>query len=349
MPPPSTELVLYEHDASCDKRDEPSVYNIPRSPTPIRGGHLVKGDILGALLTSWGPSLISTSLLGHLHTRPQNISGFTIAINVIKAQFTLFRRRIEALEAQNDDLRHDNMMCHSDVGALESELTYLRADYYSELLERRQETRRATEDKEEIKSLRAEIIMQRSEIMILNEKTAQADIFMQAMRDLNLHDPVLQAAWRSVKDGGDAEEALVNAVLKASSRKDSAWSRIIPAVVGPRSPEHYLSALDLALKARRDLQERKKISGFWKLKAMTDPSNAGTLTPSTSQISDICEELMQQQELSTHPVPSITQGIEISDAVPEIFVADDELPSEETVTQMHHIAVVSPAPFTRPK
>lgn len=97
-----------------------------------------------------------------------------------------------------------------------------------------------------------------------------------AMVDIKLHEPVLGHAAEAVKEAADAEEALIDAVRVAATKKASAWSRIIPAIVGPRSPEHYLSALML----QKDLHESEKVASFWKTTAKLDPVNADTITPS---------------------------------------------------------------------
>ncbi|PPQ93186.1 hypothetical protein CVT25_007943 [Psilocybe cyanescens] len=413
----SQDLVIYQQGGTSDYGKPTVLRPLYSAASPHNNNSVVVSNVLGAILHSWGSNLLCGSLHGHIRTQPNNASAFTLAINVLRAQFIQYRRRIRALEAEIDDLRHDNMMYHSDVGALESELSNMRANYYSEIFERRQDNLAAKKDKDEIKILKAEIIvlkdknsqvehdkdevnllkaeiitlkaagsqaeldnheeirelkaeievfreessqseldkyeikllkaevdvlkeghcraeldkceikLLKAEIDTLREEHAQAENFIQAMVDIKLYDSVLSDAAQSVLEGGDAEDALIESVKAASTRKGSAWSRIIPAVVGPRSPDHYLSAIDLALKARKELQERRRISGFWKLNALMHPANTIVITPSSSQISDICDEMAKEQNRPKEPALwdqsdlPITQVVDTAKAAPVTTVA----------------------------
>ncbi|KAF8813878.1 hypothetical protein BYT27DRAFT_7083409, partial [Phlegmacium glaucopus] len=165
------------------------------------------------------------------------------------------------------------MVLRSDSQALEQELSNFRADYYAERFQSKLRVQCARADKDKI--------------VMLNQKLEQAEKFIMAMVDIKLHEPVLGRAAKAVKEGADAEEALIEAVRLAATKKGSAWSRIIPAIVGPRSPEHYLSAINLALMLQKDLHECEKVSSFWKMIAMLDPVNADIITPSSSLLSEV--------------------------------------------------------------
>ncbi|TFK70570.1 hypothetical protein BDN72DRAFT_766313, partial [Pluteus cervinus] len=110
------------------------------------------------------------------------------------------------------------------------------------------------------------------------------------MIDLGLHIPVLDKAYKAVLDGEMADDALVDAIKEAAARPGTAWARILPAVVGPRAPENYVSAINLTLKCRRELKHTKKVLNFWKKKAMSYPTNHSLVTPSASALSEVVEE-----------------------------------------------------------
>ncbi|KAF8197881.1 hypothetical protein BJ912DRAFT_820742, partial [Pholiota molesta] len=80
----------------------------------------------------------------------------------------------------------------------------------------------------------------------------------------------------------EAEDALVTAIIECAKDKASPWARIIPAVIGPRSPQNYVSALNLTLRTRKDLRERERVCEFWKAKAKLDPENHDVVTPPSS-------------------------------------------------------------------
>ncbi|KDR75124.1 hypothetical protein GALMADRAFT_156999 [Galerina marginata CBS 339.88] len=244
--------------------------------------------VLGNTFSLWNPDLLSSSLLGHLQAHRRTPSAVSMNTNVLKTQITQLQRCIHNLEAKNDDLKHENKMQHSEIGALNEEITSLRIDYYDQLDQGRKITISSKSDKEEIRTLRA--------------KVSEANIFIQAIVDLKLPMDVLCGAAQAVKHGYDAEEALINSIMAASTRRGSAWSRIIPAVVGPRGPDHYQAAIKLVLQSRKDLYDRQKASDFWKQKSTSDPSNATTITPSPSELSDICAKMLNEMECSAKPV-----------------------------------------------
>ena len=180
---------------------------------------------LGLTLGSiWSPDLLSGSLLEHVHAHHPRVSTFVTAFNALRVQFSYLKHRIYGMESENNELRHANMVLRSDSQALEQELSNLRADYYAERFQSKVRIQCARADKDKI--------------IILTDKLEQAEKFIMAMVDIKLHEPVLGRAAEAVKEGADAEEALIDAVRVAATKKGSAWSRIIPAIVGPRSPEH---------------------------------------------------------------------------------------------------------------
>ncbi|KAH8110830.1 hypothetical protein DFH11DRAFT_1547236 [Phellopilus nigrolimitatus] len=88
------------------------------------------------------------------------------------------------------------------------------------------------------------------------------------------------------------ENDLLLEIQDAAQNPSSPWSKLAPpppAVSGPRTPEHYLAALDVAIKARKDAMNCRKVANFWKrlaLQVCPDSNDVALLTPSPSDISD---------------------------------------------------------------
>ena len=250
----------------------------------------------------WSPNLLSGSLLEHVQAHHPRVSTFVAAFNALRTQFSNLKHHIYSMESENTELRHANMVLRSDSQALEQELSNFRADYYAERFQSKVRIQCARADKDKI--------------IILTDKLEQAEKFIMAMVDIKLHEPVLGRAAEAVKDGADAEEALIDAVRMAATRKGSAWSRIIPAIVGPRSPEHYLSAINFALMLQKDLHEREKVASFWKTIALLDPVNANTITPSSSLLSEVGGEDVQhsitEQAVLDEMIAFLTNGDTLS-------------------------------------
>ena len=259
-------------------------------------------DINGTFRSIWSPNLLSGSLLEHVQSHHPKVTTFVTAFNALRGQFSYLKHRIYHMETENNELRHANMVLLSDSEALETELSHLRADYYAERFQSKVRVQCARADKDKI--------------VILTDKLEQAEKFIMAMVDINLHEPVLGRAAEAVRGGADAEEALIDAVRVAATKKGSAWSRIIPAIVGPRSPEHYLSAINLALMLQKDLHESEKVSSFWKTIAKLDPVNTDTLTPSPSLLSEIggqdVEHSISEQAVLDEMIALLTNGETLS-------------------------------------
>ncbi|KAJ7594502.1 hypothetical protein C8J56DRAFT_1122408, partial [Mycena floridula] len=90
--------------------------------------------------------------------------------------------------------------------------------------------------------------------------------------------------------GGDGEEALVESVRAAALDPQSGWSRILPAVIGPRTQQEYISSINSLLKARKETREVRKATRFWKRLAKQQKENSDIITPSASNISDVTLE-----------------------------------------------------------
>ncbi|EGN99671.1 hypothetical protein SERLA73DRAFT_53105, partial [Serpula lacrymans var. lacrymans S7.3] len=94
----------------------------------------------------------------------------------------------------------------------------------------------------------------------------------------------------------NAEDFLVNAIKAAVNQPGTPLATIKPIIVGPRTPEHYRSALTMTLSTRRELKSSRKTTKFWKKLAREDGRYADLVTPSSSDISSVHELLSPQRE-----------------------------------------------------
>src|SRR6202021_2293845 len=86
------------------------------------------------------------------------------------------------------------------------------------------------------------------------------------------------------------------AIKEASAKPGSPWSKVIPAVTGPRTSDEYLSAIGMTLRLRREVKDTRKVVKFWKRAARETQEHAGTCTPSVSNISSIREQLSEERQ-----------------------------------------------------
>lgn len=186
------------------------------------------------------------------------------------------------LEAENNNLRTSARTWSADFATLKAELKNARGDLYAELHKDVHHRRQMKIDEEEIERL--------------DEKLIQYERFLGLMINLGLHHGVLGKAHVALRAGQDADEALVDAIKEAAAVPGSAWSGLIPAVVGLRTQDEYLSALSITLQTRQELRECKKIAKFWKRTAKEDSKNTDTVTPSASNISSINETLSPERQ-----------------------------------------------------
>ncbi|KAF8871872.1 hypothetical protein CPB84DRAFT_718630 [Gymnopilus junonius] len=99
--------------------------------------------------------------------------------------------------------------------------------------------------------------------------------------------------------------------MAASTRKGSAWSRIVPAIVGPRSAEQYLSSVQVNLKARKELYDRQILSGPGQFNNKVQLDNCEVAVPPPSQLSNICVEILG--EMDPHCLPITRHRAESQD------------------------------------
>ncbi|KII92383.1 hypothetical protein PLICRDRAFT_63110, partial [Plicaturopsis crispa FD-325 SS-3] len=128
---------------------------------------------------------------------------------------------------------------------------------------------------------------------------AQYSKFLGLMINIGLHEPVLDKTRTALENGAtDVDEVLVEAIKEAAAIPDSPWARIMPAIVGPRTEEQYIAAVNMALKARKSLQESKRAAKWWKAQAIKSERARvdGLVTPSPSSISVVLEKLSPERQ-----------------------------------------------------
>ena len=250
--------------------------HIPRSLSMPGVDELALNEVLGTIVASWAPNVLSRCLLSQTKIHKTKPTPFMLAFKVLKSQVLKLKCRVRALEAQVDDLKHECNLAHSDALEYRRELDTLHYDYFDKIDQNRKYAISSREDKEKIK--------------LLEYKVVQAERFLLAMVDLKLHEPVLYGAAQSVLQGGDAENSLIDAILAASLRKTSPWARIITAVVGPHTPGKCPSALTFACQPRKGTLQPHSIE----IKNKDYPFNVDPTASPISKISDIASEMLNE-------------------------------------------------------
>lgn len=215
---------------------------------------------------------------GSISSRPTFLSDVTIP------ELRMIKQRIRRLQADNRILTEKVATLELEASLREQHCTYVRGELLREKLQ--------------TFSYECTIRDQASQIEEQSRQITQLQQFVSAMNELKLsvQPPVLEVAKDAVFRGDSADEALIEAIKSAASNPESCWFRLMPAITGPRTPENYLSAINMTLKARKELKEAHRVVRFWKKRALLDPSNADVLTPSPSNLSDYVEELSEERK-----------------------------------------------------
>ena len=228
---------------------------------------------------------LSTELVTSPTTHPPGDASVTpplgssnLTVTPFDGGIEILNARLATLEAENAELQAKIESLTLDAQIREEELSKFRCEYYTELSETIVRRREATATQER-----------------LDQKLAQAQRFISSIVETGLHNPVLSEAWRAVKAGKPADDALVDSIKKAASRPGTSWSTIVPAITGPRTPEHYLSAINLTLKTRRELKKAIQVGRFWKKTAKMDSAHNNTVTPSSSNLSDLSTQPLSEE------------------------------------------------------
>ncbi|KAI0089581.1 hypothetical protein BDY19DRAFT_942980 [Irpex rosettiformis] len=168
-----------------------------------------------------------------------------------------------------------------------------------------QDTNRSTTDDQssgvthqELRQLNNRLSSELSNVRLTLERTIEQLSVVQTKNDRlqALFDlPILVSVFQAVLSGDNPLDALIRSVkLAVSQASDSGtasgsnpWRTLLEPVVGPRSPEDYIAQVNCTLRARRESRDWRKRAIFWKGHAREDGRHQETVTPSSSQLSDI--------------------------------------------------------------
>lgn len=147
-----------------------------------------------------------------------------------------------------------------------------------------QQNRQLSTELSDVRMSLSRTIQQLSAVQTKNDR-------LQALFDL----PILVSVFQAVLSGATPLEALINSVKQAISQSSlpgssgNPWRTLLEPVVGSRSPEDYIAQVNCTLRARRESRDWRKKALFWKGHAREDGRHQDTVTPSSSQLSDIVE------------------------------------------------------------
>ncbi|KAF9563116.1 hypothetical protein CPC08DRAFT_342205 [Agrocybe pediades] len=85
--------------------------------------------------------------------------------------------------------------------------------------------------------MKAEKVVREAKIEELNRVVEQLRVLNTAMFDIRIFGSVLHDSVHETNEGGEAEEALVHAIMGEYRKEHSIWNRVISSVVGPRCPD----------------------------------------------------------------------------------------------------------------
>lgn len=238
-----------------------------------------QATIHGTTTTASHDTVVPTSI------RSSSPTGDDIEDGTAPLTANASKARIKELEALVAQLEEANRGWKQDCQDTRNELLAIRVDFFSARQQDRalDAERRALEDK----------------IGTLERVVSQFENLVAFMVDIGLHEPVLGDTRRlsmTIQSGQSADDMLVDAIKSAAAQPESPWARIMPAITGPRTPEQYTSAINMTLKARKELSESKALVQFWKKTAQEGDEHADVITPSPSQLPLALERLDQGRQ-----------------------------------------------------
>lgn len=218
------------------------------------------------------------------------------------------------LKADNAHLKDDNSALKFDLELLQEQLGFLE-----------NAERPLSSDVRLITKEALEILKRQA------RRCSEMDRFVRTIIDLGLktEKPIFPRVHNAIMTGATHDEAVVEAIREAAAKPDSPWATIIPAVIGPRTNEQYLSALNMTIQCRRENKDLQNVKKFWKNVAKEDPANGNLVTPSSSNLSSIqvilpekrqraVDDLLAKLRNGTIPMRSqvITQSSMVAPSIP---------------------------------
>ncbi|KIJ67975.1 hypothetical protein HYDPIDRAFT_83692 [Hydnomerulius pinastri MD-312] len=184
------------------------------------------------------------------------------------------------LETKLAHLREEKASLEQDLVDYRTDVLNTRSELYSEMLKSARYQQQTIEDFHKIQKIEA-----------------RYHRFCNLFVDIGIPQTAVDMISRVLESGnGNADDLLVDAIRDASNDENTLLARLKPIVTNDRTPEHYQSALDMALNVRKEVKSHKKLSKFWKKLAQEDARHANTITPSPSAISSIREDLTPERQ-----------------------------------------------------
>ncbi|KAJ3842219.1 hypothetical protein F5878DRAFT_577161, partial [Lentinula raphanica] len=147
-----------------------------------------------------------------------------------------------------------------------------------------------------ISKLNAVIVASEQEIAFLSTNINRLDKSFVILLDVAVCGTVFRQVRGTITSGSIFMDAIVEAIREAAETPHSAWSTLIPSIIGPRSQDHYYSALSITLKTRSDLRRTKNLARYWKSSAQEDEKHKDVITPSGSTLSEVQEVLTAERQ-----------------------------------------------------
>ncbi|KAH7912003.1 hypothetical protein BJ138DRAFT_851886 [Hygrophoropsis aurantiaca] len=190
-----------------------------------------------------------------------------------------WQERFLKLQADYTQLKDSKNSLEKDLDDLRVDLSSTRSELYSEMFRTARHQRQANTDFQHIQRLE----LKYQQITGL-------------LADIGIPQSIIEQI-RSILTGGtgDPDDVLLEAIRSAIQDSSTPLAKL-KHIVGPRTPEHYQSALDMTLSVRREIKGHKKVSKFWKKLAQENGGHANMVTPSSSNISSIREPLSPERQ-----------------------------------------------------
>ncbi|KAF9024552.1 hypothetical protein BDZ89DRAFT_1017475 [Hymenopellis radicata] len=164
----------------------------------------------------------------------------------------------------------------------------------------------------------------------------EMDRFVRTVISLGLQteEPIFPRVHKAIIAGETHDEALVDAIRDAAAKPGTPWVTIIPAVIGPRTNEQYLSAINMTLQSRKENRELQGVKKFWKNVAKEDPANADLVTPSSSNLSAVQAVLSEKRQQAVDDLLAQLRNGSVpirSQIVSQSAVKSSDMPRPESV------------------
>lgn len=209
----------------------------------------------------------------------------------LQAEIINLKDTLKTLITTNDALIAENRSLRNDLRALRADVQIL-AEQNAEL--EIENTRLIDELRVEQHQSSVSAKKAREDLLELERAVKERDAFVQAMVDINLHQPVLRNAYNNVEEGRAADDSLIQAIQSAAREPGSLWSKVL-APSDVTNSELYTYAIEMAATARIQTDETARAARFWKHVAKSDFRNIGVITPSPSTLEAMDERLQKEE------------------------------------------------------